>query len=68
MSGESVWKVGQSALFRGQVVQILSVQREDYLSDDYYTLFFIDPSTGRADWHIESYVTPINDEDVPCEK
>jgi hypothetical protein len=53
------WKVGQRALFRGQVVEILSVQREDYLSDDYYTLFFVDPSTGRADWHIDAYVSPL---------
>lgn len=58
------WKPGDRALFRGQVVEILSVQREDYLSDEYFTLFFVDPSTDRAGWHLEAYVSPLPKEPV----
>ena len=59
------WKPGQRCLFRGNVVEVLSVQRQDYLGDDYFTLFLIDPTTGRGDWHLASYATPLS-EDPAC--
>lgn len=61
------WKVGQRAMFAGQVVEILSVQRQDFLGDAYFTLFFKPNAEAPAAWHLEAYVIPLEHEAEACE-